>query len=176
MVEQETLKEAAEIDLTNLCHYDKRNPDCSVDDEDIEDHKNNLFKKNKTCSCDNCFYGRTKLTEQLIWQQERMYSEKDLREAFKGGGKMSWTDINQETLEEAAINYIKGDDLSTFSQRAFFMAGAKWQQEQDKNKYSDEDMISFAHFYFQEEFNSSIQTFKPTDEIFKEWFEQFEKK
>ena len=33
------------------------------------------------------------------WQAERMYSEQDLREAFKGGGKMSWTDINQETQE-----------------------------------------------------------------------------
>jgi hypothetical protein len=33
------------------------------------------------------------------WQQERMYSEEDLREAFKGGGRMSWTDINQETQE-----------------------------------------------------------------------------
>ena len=33
------------------------------------------------------------------WQQERMYSEEDLKEAFKGGGKMSWTDINQETQE-----------------------------------------------------------------------------
>lgn len=51
---------------------------------------------------------------------------------------------------------------------------AKWMQ--DKNKYSKEDMISFAHFYFQEEFNSSIQTSKPTDKIFKEWFEQFKKK
>jgi len=30
-----TLEEAAEIDLTNLCYYDKRNPDCTVDDEDI---------------------------------------------------------------------------------------------------------------------------------------------
>ena len=28
-----------------------------------------------------------------------MYSEEDLREAFKGGGRMSWTDINQETQE-----------------------------------------------------------------------------
>ena len=72
---KETLEEAAEIDLTNLCYYDKRNPDCSVDYEDIEDHKKSLLKKNKTCSCDNCFYGRTELTEQLILQQERMYSE-----------------------------------------------------------------------------------------------------
>jgi hypothetical protein len=72
---KETLEEAAEIDLTNLCYYDKRNPDCSVDDEDIEGYKKSLLKKNKTCFCDNCFYGRTELTEQLIWQQERMYSE-----------------------------------------------------------------------------------------------------
>ena len=79
---KETIEEAAEIDLTNLCYYDKRNPDCSADDETIEDHKKSLLKKDKTCSCDNCFYGRTELTEQLIWQQERMYSEEDLRQAF----------------------------------------------------------------------------------------------
>jgi len=75
---KETLEEAAEIDLTNLCYYDKRNPDCHADDEDIEDHKKSLLKKNKTCSCDNCFYGRSKLTEQLIWQAERMYSEEEV--------------------------------------------------------------------------------------------------
>ena len=32
-------------------------------------------------------------------KQERMFSEEDLREAFKGGGKMSWADMNQETQE-----------------------------------------------------------------------------
>jgi hypothetical protein len=66
------------IDLTNLCYYDKRNPDYSADDEDIEGYKKSLLKKNKTCSCDNCFYGRTELTEQLIWQQERSYSEEEV--------------------------------------------------------------------------------------------------
>ena len=91
---QETLEEAAEIDLTNLCYYDKRNPDCSVDDEDIEGYKKSLLKKNKTCSCDNCFYGRTELTEQLIWQQERMYSEEDLRNAYRWG-----TTVNHGTKE-----------------------------------------------------------------------------
>jgi hypothetical protein len=70
------------IDLTNLCYYDKRNPDCSVDDEDIEDHKKSLLKKNKTCSCDNCFYGRSDLTKQLIRQAERMYSDMEEYSAF----------------------------------------------------------------------------------------------
>jgi hypothetical protein len=77
-LKQETLEKAAEIDLTNLCYYDKRNPDSSADDEDIEDHKRSLLKKNKTCSCDNCFYGRSKLTEQLISQVKRMYSESEV--------------------------------------------------------------------------------------------------
>jgi hypothetical protein len=42
--------------------------------------------------------------------------------------------------------------------------------------YSEEDMISFAHFYFTEEFNSSMQTSKSTKDIFTEWFEQFKNK
>jgi hypothetical protein len=42
--------------------------------------------------------------------------------------------------------------------------------------YSEEDLISFAHFYFKEEFNSSMQTSKSTDEILQDWFEQFKKK
>jgi len=33
------------------------------------------------------------------WQMDRMYSEEDMREAFKGGSKMCWTDIKQETQE-----------------------------------------------------------------------------
>jgi hypothetical protein len=52
--------------LENLCYYDKRNPDCTIDDEDIEAYQKSLIKKNKTCSCDNCFYGRTKLAEEII--------------------------------------------------------------------------------------------------------------
>ena len=41
----------------------------------------------------------TMFIEGAKWQQERMYSEEDMREAFKSGGKMSWTDISQETQE-----------------------------------------------------------------------------
>ena len=57
-----TIKEISE----NLCYYDKRNPDCTMDDEDIESYKSLLFKRKKDCSCDNCFYGRTKLAEELL--------------------------------------------------------------------------------------------------------------
>ncbi len=52
--------------LESLCYYDKRNPDCTADDDEIEIHQKELSKKGKNCSCDNCFYGRTKLAEELL--------------------------------------------------------------------------------------------------------------
>mgnify|MGYP007100166862 FL=1 len=78
---KEPLEEATEIDLTRLCFYDRRNPDSSIkeeygyDKEEVESTGN--FAK-KDCACDNCFYGRSKLTEQLIRQAERMYSEAEV--------------------------------------------------------------------------------------------------
>lgn len=69
--------------------------------------------------------------------------------------------LKQETLEEVAENYSKKmwgvyyDDIHpdiaiTQTQGEItikdFISGAKWQQEQDKNKFSEEDMINFAEF------------------------------
>jgi hypothetical protein len=71
---QETLEEAAEIHLSNLCYHDKKNPDYIPYNED------DLTEMPKDCYCDNCFYGRTKLTEQLIMQAERMYNEGEVGE------------------------------------------------------------------------------------------------
>jgi hypothetical protein len=61
-------------------------------------------------------------------------------------------DMKQETLEEAAENYINNDldlyeslvdghisyDIGMDLLNNLFIKGAKWQQEQDKNMYSDE--------------------------------------
>jgi len=51
---------------------------------------------------------------------------------------------NKETLEEAAKNNYPDGDVWTIEQavirRLAFMNGAKWQQEQNKNIYSEEDM------------------------------------
>ena len=72
------------IDLTKLCYYDRRNPDFSIkeefgyDKEEVEATGN--FAK-KDCACDNCFYGRSQLTEQLIQSQEtHPFSEEDMIE------------------------------------------------------------------------------------------------
>ena len=73
----------------------------------------------------------------------------------------------QETLEEAAHEYFKRGQLG-FEKAAdtemAFIKGAKWQQEQDKNKYSEED-LEVAYFEGKEGLYS-----------FSEWFEQFKKK
>jgi hypothetical protein len=76
---------------------------------------------------------------------------------------------NKETLEEAAKR-IYGSDASKDVEYYAFIKGAKWQQER---MYSEEDLISFAHFYFQEEFNSTMQTSKSTGEILQEWFKKY---
>lgn len=67
----------------------------------------------------------------------------------------------KETLEEAAIRAVKSD---LFKDETLFIAGAKWQQKQDKNKYSEEEVILI------------IEKFRDLKMIaFSEWFEQFKK-
>jgi hypothetical protein len=53
---------------------------------------------------------------------------------------------NIETLEEAAEKWLNKDGFNIYNHydtRPSFIEGAKWQQEQDKNRYSDEDIIDF---------------------------------
>ena len=72
----------------------------------------------------------------------------------------------KETLEEAAKkqwgNVHRTGVLG-------FIEGAKWQQEQDKNKYSEEEvikiLISYLHYLTTNDNRTS-----------EEWFEQFKKK
>ena len=69
----------------------------------------------------------------------------------------------QETLEEAAERLAIHFNID-------FNAGAKWQQEQDKNKYSEEEVIDIAKqaFVLGKDFGL-IGTFK-------EWFDTVKKK
>jgi len=84
--------------------------------------------------------------------------------------------MKQETLEETVDKVAErkyGSTIYDLEMVDAFIEGAKWQAEK---MYSEEDLISFAHFYFKEEFNSTMQTSKSTDEILQDWFEQFKKK
>ena len=49
-----------------LCYYDMRNPVGIMNDIQPDDPYIYQLKKGSECSCDNCFYGRTKLAEYTI--------------------------------------------------------------------------------------------------------------
>jgi hypothetical protein len=80
---------------------------------------------------------------------------------------------NKETLEAAEI-YATGKSGSDVFKEAHirdFMEGAKWQQEQDNNKHSDEDMISAIQYTINNFFNGKLAGLN-SEEI----FEQFKNK
>lgn len=53
--------------LENLCYYDTRNPNGALDVDVIAAHQNSLRSgRILKCHCDNCFYGRTELAEELL--------------------------------------------------------------------------------------------------------------
>ncbi len=51
--------------LQYLCWYDRRNPNHQCDDEEFSGHKKDV-ERDGECFCDNCFYGRTVLANELI--------------------------------------------------------------------------------------------------------------
>ena len=84
----------------------------------------------------------------------------------------------QETIEEAADLWATDTKnvhpADSFIAKKSFIQGAKSQQEQDKNKYSDEDMIKFHKWAYLK--NRVEESDKTTKELLSEWFEQFKKK
>lgn len=54
--------------------------------------------------------------------------------------------MKQETLEEAATRYAFGNEFVVGNPYTNFVKGAKWQQEQDKNKYSDEEVKEIVNY------------------------------
>ena len=82
----------------------------------------------------------------------------------------------QETLEEAAFNFTAGKSVKEICSRMDFIKGskfgAKWQQEQNKNLYSEEEVINALH-------SVELRDNKDYSKIYsgmKEWFEKFKKK
>ena len=94
----------SKIDLTKLCFYDRRNPDFSIkeeygyDKEEVEATGN--FAK-KDCACDNCFYGRSQLTEQLIKFQEMFpFTEEDMIEFAEFCSEYDYRLFGSKTYKE----------------------------------------------------------------------------
>ena len=74
--------------------------------------------------------------------------------------------MEQKIINEVALEFAK-DHYETYETSSFgsmhfgFIEGVKWQQEQDKNKYSESDMNEFALYVLKH------NVITP-----KEWFEQ----
>ena len=75
--------------------------------------------------------------------------------------------IKQETLEEAAENYVRNESDTTLKliSKYSFKDGAKWQAER---MYSEEDLLGA--------FEAGMMFIGEDKGSFKEWFEQFKKK
>jgi hypothetical protein len=98
--------------------------------------------------------------------------------------------MEQETLEEVAerilANNIDGlrdalqdDDLFFFYKgviQCYGEAMVEWQQEQDKNKYSDEEVLEQLNHLIMMP-SSKLDEFTNDEEmVTMKWFEQFKKK
>jgi hypothetical protein len=79
----------------------------------------------------------------------------------------------QETLEEAAEKwYDSTEENKGFPKIKAFKEGAKWQQEQDKKLYSEEEVLDILREFYKV---SSKKDFPLTNTI-PLWFEQFKNK
>ena len=80
---------------------------------------------------------------------------------------------SEETLEEFSrrrFNEQKLDTYTSYNIEDAIKEGAKWQQEQNKNLYSEEDMYKLMYEYQE----WLVLTLEPV-KTFEEWFEQFKK-
>jgi hypothetical protein len=167
-----------------------------IDDEFLE-----WFVKNPSCEEVKI----RKIGEEWIYnadvpkeEPKQDYSGVHLRHCYQGeykdGCKYGENDCpakplepKQETLEEVAENMWL-DPIKNLTSKMSFIAGAKWQQEQDKNKYNEEDMIAFAEFiakYPDKNKNVSGEMLhakskydgsERTIDLLQEWIKQFKKK
>jgi hypothetical protein len=79
---------------------------------------------------------KEEIQPQQIWNEEKMEGVKKLIQ-------------EQKILEEVAERLYPGVDRQI--DRMLFINGAKWQQEQDKKLYSEEDLDMFRKFMIQEQ-------------------------
>ena len=63
--------------LENLCYYDERNPDNSLQYFDLEGEE--PPEPRKDCACDNCFYGRDKLALEILSLKAKQPNQKENR-------------------------------------------------------------------------------------------------
>lgn len=76
-------------------------------------------------------------------------------------------DIKQESIEEAASRLYPAE--WDWKEKESFIEGAQWQQEQDKNKFSEEEVLNILYKHTEDMLAGKKITLE-------QWFEQFKKK
>lgn len=84
--------------------------------------------------------------------------------------------MERETLEEAMERLSNVIGATGISDKHSFMLGTFWQREQDKNKYSEEDMREAFENGLRSDFDSDFNEFIEQFKKFKDWFEKNKKK
>jgi hypothetical protein len=79
---------------------------------------------------------------------------------------------NKETLEEVAERLYPGIDRQV--DRMLFIKGIKWQQEQDKKLYSEEEVNNLLYRFLEHIGEKQKRTI--LNVVPNEWFEEFKKK
>jgi len=129
----------------------------AIDDEFLE-----WFVKNPSCEEVEVIYEpKNFLDTKQGWEYEIIIPKEEpkqetIEEDSFIAGEESFKEFRKFILEPNRFDFVCG-----------FTAGAKWQQEQDKNKYSEEEVIDILVEFSAEMKNISNIT---------KWFEQFKKK
>jgi hypothetical protein len=149
--------------------------------QDIDDEFLEWFVKNPSCeevqiekeskieieeiSYEGDFQGVEYVNYKIIIPKEEpkqrleKYSERFDNDKSTIGNPYTWgkrivEEPKKETLEEVAEKYVNGRCTGGIMERALLSAidfGAKWQQEQYKKMYSEEDLDMFRKFMIQEQ-------------------------
>jgi len=82
---------------------------------------------------------------------------------------------NKETVEEAGVSYSKTVQENHTSHMLGFINGAKWEKEQDKNKYSEEDMKSAYKVGFIIGYGSDVYAIDEKNRTCEEWFKRIKR-
>jgi tetrahydromethanopterin S-methyltransferase subunit G len=124
---------------------------------------------------DNSMYVCTNSECTRCYEEEDEEPEQETLEEAKQEQKQHLIDLmrldEQETLEEVAEKYSQKYSQKV-GRKYGFIDGAKWQQEQDKNMYSEEEVFNFLMNFWMEK----RREFKTNPVCVANWFEQFKKK
>jgi len=174
--DQDLIKDGVQAIDDEFLEWFVKNPSCEM----VEIDKVDIFKKTNEVYVDEI----TKGNYYEVNKQYKIIIPKEEPKQIKCYCGHTITcdcgpldETKQETLEEAAERLFKefqienpivpNNHIRPF--KLGFIKSAKWQQEQDKNKYSKEDMIEFAKY-------CNLKDDLSVRELLVIWFEQFKKK